>query len=95
MSPSDKCPFCASARVVSGRLVADDYGGYFEPDQIRVPSWRKATGIGTTVPTKPQAGACLQCGKLWGELDPAELEKLLSRFGADEVKAHLRDKRPE
>ena len=93
MNPSQKCPFCAGTRVVCGRLVADDYGGYFEPDQIRVPGWRKATGIGTTVPTKPEAGACLHCGKIWGELDPADLEKLLSKYGADELKARLGDKR--
>jgi hypothetical protein len=34
MNPSDKCPFCASTRVVSGKLVAEDYGGYYEPAQI-------------------------------------------------------------
>ena len=93
MNPSDKCPFCASTRVVCGKLVAEDYGAYFEPAQISVPGWRKATGIGTTVPTKPQAAACLQCGKIWGELDPTELETLLSKYGADELKAHLGDKR--
>ena len=92
MIPAEKCPFCAATRVVCGKLVADDYGGYFEPEQIRVPGWRKATGIGTTVPTEPEAVACLQCGKIWGELDPAELEKLLVKYGTDEFKAHLGDK---
>ena len=41
MNPSEKCPFCASTRIVSGKMVAEDYGGYFEPDGIRPPGWRK------------------------------------------------------
>ena len=89
MNPSEKCPFCASPRLVHGKMVAEDYGGYFEPDGIRVPGWRKATGIGTCVPTKPEAAACLQCGKVWGELDPAELQRLLSKYRPDAPQAHL------
>ncbi len=87
MNSSQKCPFCASTRVVCGRMVAEDYGGYFEPDAIHVPGWRKVTGIGTTVPTKAEAMACLQCGKVWGELDPAELQRLLSKYPADALQA--------
>ena len=78
---------CASTRIVSGKMVAEDYGGYFEPDGIRPPGWRKATGIGTCASIRAQATACPQCGKVWGELDPAELQNLLSKYGSDQFKA--------
>jgi hypothetical protein len=94
MNPSEKCPFCASPRIVSGKMVAEDYGGYFEPDGIRPPGWRKATGIGTCVPTNAQSRACLQCGKVWGELDPAELQNLLSKYASGEPKAHVGHQQP-
>ncbi len=87
MNPTEKCPFCGGTQIVHGKMVAEDYGGYFEPDQIHVSGWRKVTGIGTSVPTKPEAKACLECGKFWGDLDPAELRRLLAKYGAETSQA--------
>ncbi len=89
MNPSEKCPFCGSPSVICGRTLGDAYGSYFEPEEIRVPRWRKATAIGTSVQLKELANACFKCGKVWGELDPVELHYLLHKVGSAEVKARL------
>lgn len=92
MNPSDKCPFCGSATVVCGRTLGDAYGSYFEPEDIRVSRWRKVTAIGTSVQLKEHANACFNCGKVWGELDPVELNYLLHKAGSAEVKARLENR---
>ena len=89
MNPSEKCPFCGHASVVSGRTLGDAYGTYFEPEEIRVPRWRKVTAIGTSVQLKEPASACFKCGRVWGELEPVELHHLLHKIGSAEVKAHM------
>ncbi len=89
MNPPEKCPFCGTPAVVRGRTLGDAYGSYFEPEEIRVSSWRKVTSIGTSVQLKEQANACFKCGKVWGELDPLELHYLLHKVGSAEIKARL------
>ena len=92
MNPSEKCPFCGCLSVVSGRTLGDAYGTYFEPEEIRVSRWRKATAIGTSVQLKEPASACFKCGKVWGDLEPVELHYLLHKVGTAEVKARLESK---
>ncbi len=89
MKASKKCPFCGKMAAVFGHTIGDAYGAYFEPSALSVSRWRKVTSIGTSVPLKEEAQACFQCGKVWAELDPVQLQALLSKSGTEELKARL------
>ncbi len=87
----DKCPFCGLYSVVRGRNVGG-YGEYeagFEADGLEVPYLKKMIGANTAVGYLERAKACLHCGKVVVEIDPAELHDLIRKYGSQELKVWL------
>jgi hypothetical protein len=87
MVARDKCPFCESLKVLTGRVLGrEGYG--FKPDDSQggfVLTLRQnyAFAFG------PAARYCAGCGMVWSKADAKDAAKFLSRFATDKLKAKL------
>jgi hypothetical protein len=74
---AERCPFCASDKLVKGTIGGSDALAYFQPSDLKLV---KLTLTPKSVPFPPghPATACQQCGRLWTEVDAEALAKVLS-----------------
>jgi hypothetical protein len=82
------CPKCQGSRVVEGKHFNWIAGGspqYFQPKELRL----FCSGSAHLRIKKSGFLACADCGLLWSEVEPSELQSLLSKSGDKKVKARL------
>jgi hypothetical protein len=81
---SSACARCRSGRTVVGRILAEGQVRFL-PRGLR---WWKLSGGVAVVPESVQA--CLDCGFLGSDVDPAELRAMIERAGGDDLIEALR-----
>ena len=74
-----QCPACAKDRCVAGSILASDEGGQFRgafyPDGLRFFAFKRMVRL----KAKQRFHACPDCGILWSQVVPSELEALLAK----------------
>ena len=73
---------CKSSSTVIGSLTEE---GDFRPDGLRFLTFRK-----TSVRMVERIHVCLECGLLWSQVSPVELQKLLASLGKRATREQLR-----
>jgi hypothetical protein len=81
----DNCPRCASRRLVAGRMWASEMGPTFKPLAERFSWSRMGVALGNSW------YGCVECGFLFGEVDPEELRQQISLFAKAEVRQWLNE----
>lgn len=71
------CMRCTSTNISTGKLISgrQDPATAFKPDNIRFWSFSLTAGVAIS---KAPHHACLDCGFIWTEADPAALEKFIA-----------------
>ena len=77
-----QCPRCQSQRVAVGRLASDS-GVVFAPGELRNFT---LTFLGGIPPSNAQFRGCLDCGLLWGQMDPTKLEAFIRKHCTEETR---------
>ena len=80
-SESGPCPKCGSQNVKRGELMAGGHGGSlaFRPEGTHSFILSFSDGV---ILSSPHNFACLDCGLVWGHLQPDELKEFISKHGS-------------
>jgi hypothetical protein len=82
----DHCPKCDAKTVLAGRVQQSTWYNWFEPTGMRFFSFR-ISGRGVRC-SKPFL-ACLTCGHVWTDLQPADLLTFIDKYGSAKTKLKL------
>ena len=77
--PRPKCPQCGSTRNIGGRVNNEGDRHNSWPKGLRFLTFK------THVPVLEAFRACLDCGHLWSNVSPKDLESLVIEKGEDDA----------
>lgn len=75
----ESCPNCASAKTLPGHLHSGGGGGAFLTPLILTPVGAGIQRIGVTVSSGFHC--CLSCGRVWGRLNPDQVQAFIGTHG--------------
>ncbi len=78
----EKCPNCQGPHIGEGQLPIEP--AVFSPGALRFRSFRLVWDTGVA-PGSSRFWACLDCGHLWGRIDPERLGHFIVKHGSDET----------
>ena len=78
------CPKCGGGKFVTGGCTSGE--GF---SRAFVPGETRHLGFFRSVPIRMGFGACLDCGHLWGEVDPAALRSFIEKHGTELARQNL------
>jgi hypothetical protein len=86
MADGEQCPRCGEGLVVHGSFSTRGVRFGFRPEELRFFSLSLQF---PEVPVPAKAAACVACGLVWTELDPAALRQKLHDLGNEDVRRRL------
>ncbi|HTE21110.1 MAG TPA: hypothetical protein VK689_22320 [Armatimonadota bacterium] len=87
VAPAERCPRCASLRVVAGQLTGVGVPPVFAPLALKrsvFPMVPRSVSVG-------DAQVCLACGLLWASVDPLAATRVIRAVGTEALKRRVLD----
>jgi hypothetical protein len=82
----EKCPRCNGSEIAAGEAFpSEGHMRAFYPSGMKW--WKLLSSVSAKF--KDAHYACLKCGLVWNEIDPAELVEVLNKGAKDETKKKL------
>lgn len=87
MKPTEKCPFCGSAKLVCGKLTSSEHHVGFKPDESTEPRFSLGAVAGFRL--RRSAMFCADCCSVWAEAEPQEAHEYLRQYAARPLRTRL------